>query len=54
MFRTEAYIDGQWRAGVRRFPVVNPATLAQIAEVADCGASETEEAIAAARRAFPA
>ena len=54
MFRTEAYIDGQWRAGARRFPVVNPATLAQIAEVADCGASETEEAIAAARRAFPA
>lgn len=54
MFRTEAYIDGQWRAPGRRFAVTNPATLETLAEVADCGAAETETAIAAAHRAFPA
>lgn len=54
MFRTEAYIDGQWRAPARRFAVTNPATLETLAEVADCGAAETEAAIAAAHRAFPA
>lgn len=54
MFHTDAYIDGQWRAGAKRFKVVNPATLDAIAEVADLGAGETEEAVAAAHRAFPA
>ena len=52
-FRTDAYIDGQWRAGARRFPVYNPATQDVIAEVPDLGAAETEEAIAAAHAAFP-
>ena len=32
-FRTDAYIDGQWRAGARRFRVYNPATQDVIAEV---------------------
>jgi len=54
MFRSDAYIDGQWRAGARRFDVFNPATLERLAEVADCGPAETEAAIAAAHRAFPA
>ncbi len=54
MFRTESYINGAWRAGARRFAVTNPATGALLAEVADCGAAETEEAIAAAHAAFPA
>ncbi len=54
MFQTDAYIDGQWRAGAKRFNVVNPATLETIAAVADLGAAETEQAIAAAHRAFPA
>ncbi|MGH6950359.1 MAG: NAD-dependent succinate-semialdehyde dehydrogenase [Vitreimonas sp.] len=52
-FRSDAYIDGQWRTGARRFPVYNPATQDVIAEVPDLGASETEEAIAAAHAAFP-
>lgn len=53
-FRSDAYIDGQWRAGVKRFEVFNPATQAVIAQVPDLGAAETEEAVAAAHRAFPA
>ena len=53
-FRTDAYIDGKWRSGAKRFQVFNPATQDVIAEVPDLGAAETEEAIAAAHRAFPA
>jgi len=52
-FGSDAYIDGKWRAGAKRFEVFNPATQAVIAEVPDLGAAETEEAIAAAHRAFP-
>lgn len=53
-FRSDAYIDGKWRAGARRFSVFNPANQEPIAEVPDLGAAETEEAIEAAHRAFPA
>ena len=52
--RSDAYIDGQWRSGTTRFPVFNPATQERVADVPDLGAAETEEAIAAAHRAFPA
>jgi succinate-semialdehyde dehydrogenase/glutarate-semialdehyde dehydrogenase len=51
-FRSEAYIDGAWRSAARRFPVHNPANQEVIAEVADLGPDEAEEAIAAADRAF--
>jgi succinate-semialdehyde dehydrogenase/glutarate-semialdehyde dehydrogenase len=42
-----AYIDGRWVSAddQQRFAVRNPADGAVIAEVADCGASETEAAI---------
>lgn len=53
-FRSDAYIDGKWRTGAKRFKVFNPATQDIIAEVPDLGAAETEEAIQAAHRAFPA
>ena len=53
-FRSEAYIDGQWRGAAKRFAVYNPATQELIAEVPDLGAGETEEAVAAAHAAFPA
>jgi len=52
--RSDAYIDGKWRTGAKRFPVFNPATQERVADVPDLGAAETEEAIAAAHRAFPA
>ena len=53
-FRADAYIDGKWRASAQRFDVLNPANQEVIARVPDLGAAETEEAVAAAHRAFPA
>ncbi len=55
LLRTGAYIDGRWVAadGGEEFAVSNPATGETIAQVARCGASETERAIAAAHRAQP-
>ena len=53
-FRSDAYINGAWRTGAKRFKVYNPANQDVIAEVPDLGASEAEDAIAAAHAAFPA
>ena len=53
-FRSDAYIDGQWRQGASRFKVYNPANQEVIAEVPDLGAAEAEQAVAAAHAAFPA
>ncbi len=47
-------IGGAWQPAARTFPVTNPATGAQLAEVADGGGEETRAAIAAAADAFPA
>jgi succinate-semialdehyde dehydrogenase / glutarate-semialdehyde dehydrogenase len=52
--RTEAYINGEWVGGAKRFAVRNPANQQIIAEVPDLGAAETEDAVAAADKAFPA
>jgi succinate-semialdehyde dehydrogenase/glutarate-semialdehyde dehydrogenase len=53
-FRSDAYIDGAWRADAPRFPVLNPADQSVIAEVPDLGATETRQAVEAAHRALPA
>ncbi|HVY85090.1 MAG TPA: NAD-dependent succinate-semialdehyde dehydrogenase [Caulobacterales bacterium] len=53
-FRTDAFINGEWRGGANRFKVYNPANQQVLAEVPDLGASDTEDAIAAAHAAFPA
>lgn len=52
LLKTEAYIGGAWVAGSARFAVDNPATGARIAEVADLGAAETRQAVAAAVAAW--
>lgn len=52
--RTGHYINGEWREGAATYPVFNPATGELIVNVAKGGAAETNEAIAAAERAFPA
>ncbi|URI11067.1 NAD-dependent succinate-semialdehyde dehydrogenase [Aquincola tertiaricarbonis] len=54
LLKTDALIDGQWVAGSARFDVTDPATGAKLADVADLGADDTEAAIAAANRAWPA
>jgi len=49
------YIDGAWVAphAAQDFPVYNPATEEPYATISLGGVADTEEAIAAARRAFP-
>ncbi|MEZ0320972.1 MAG: NAD-dependent succinate-semialdehyde dehydrogenase [Thermus sp.] len=52
-FPKEAFLGGRWRSLPRRFPVVSPATGEVVAEVADCGEREAQEALEAAVAAFP-
>jgi len=49
-----ALIGGQWVAGADTFPVIDPATGAEIARVPDLGPAETTQAIDAAEKALPA
>lgn len=51
------YINGAWRAPsapAKPIPVFSPATEEPIGSVAACGAGDVDEAVAAARAAFPA
>lgn len=54
LFRELCYIDGNWIGAKNSatFPVDNPASGDVIGSVPECGAQETDEAIAAADRAF--
>lgn len=54
LFQTGYLADGKWHHAAATFDVTNPATGEVIAQVAKAGKSETEQAIAAAERAFPA
>ncbi|HEY5717870.1 MAG TPA: NAD-dependent succinate-semialdehyde dehydrogenase [Motiliproteus sp.] len=47
------FINGEWLHSDTTFPVYNPATGEQLAEVADASAAELEHAIASAHTAFP-
>lgn len=54
LLRNSAYINGDWRQSTSgsSFCVTNPATGEVLAEVADLGATETRQAIAAAELAM--
>jgi len=56
LLQTQSFISNKWidAAGNKIFKVDNPANGEIITEVADCGTAETEEAIEAASKAFPA
>ncbi|ROP58016.1 succinate-semialdehyde dehydrogenase/glutarate-semialdehyde dehydrogenase [Enterobacter sp. BIGb0383] len=54
LFQTGYLADGVWKPLSTTFDVLNPATGEVVAKVAKAGTKETEEAIAAASRAFPA
>ncbi len=54
LFKTDALINGVWVAGSKRFEVSDPATGLKLADVANLGAAEAEQAIAAANAAWPA
>ena len=54
LFKTESYINGQFilASDQKTFPVSNPYNGKIIAELADCGVTETRKAIAKANEAF--
>lgn len=54
LFQTGYFAGGQWLRSTSTFDVLNPATGEVIAQVAKAGKAETEQAIQAAERAFPA
>ena len=54
LLKTDALINGQWVAGSSRFDITDPATGAVLANVANLGPVEAEQAIAAANAAWPA
>ena len=53
LLKTDALINGQWVAGSSRFDITDPATGAILANVANLGPAEAEQAIAAANAAWP-
>ncbi|BBB30027.1 NAD-dependent succinate-semialdehyde dehydrogenase [Neptunomonas japonica] len=55
LLKTQAFIDGEWQSALsgQTMPVLDPATGQQIAEVPDMRVQETQQAIAAAEKAFP-
>jgi succinate-semialdehyde dehydrogenase/glutarate-semialdehyde dehydrogenase len=54
LLKEAAYIDGKWVSSKHYFNVLNPANGHQIAQVPNMGAAETNRAIDAAAKAFPA
>jgi succinate-semialdehyde dehydrogenase/glutarate-semialdehyde dehydrogenase len=54
LLMTDGLIGGHWTRGTERFPVHDPATGAKLADVANLGPAETESALAAADKAWPA
>lgn len=54
LLKTDGFINGQWVKGSGRFEVTDPATGLKLADVANLGAAEAEQAIAAANAAWPA
>ena len=45
LLETRAYIDGAWVKGDTTFPVTNPATGAEVAQVTDCSVADVQAAI---------
>lgn len=54
LLKTDALINGQWVRGAQRFDVLDPATGHKLADVANLGPIETEQAITAANAAWSA
>jgi succinate-semialdehyde dehydrogenase/glutarate-semialdehyde dehydrogenase len=54
LLKTDALINGQWVKGAQRFDVHDPATGQKLADVANLGPAEAEQAIHSANAAWPA
>ncbi len=54
LLKADALIDGAWVAAASRFAVNDPATGMRLADVANLGPAQTQTALAAANKAWPA
>jgi succinate-semialdehyde dehydrogenase/glutarate-semialdehyde dehydrogenase len=54
LLKTDALVNGLWVKGAKRFDVLDPATGHKLADVANLGPAEAEQAIQAANAAWPA
>lgn len=52
LLRTQGFINGRWVSATSTFPVLDPATGQELAQVSDCGPQQAQEAVSAAYRAF--
>lgn len=52
LLQTRGFIDGRWVSASSTFPVVDPATGQELAQVSDCGPQQAQEAVSAAYKAF--
>ena len=54
LLRDAAFVNGDWLVKDQRFEVSNPSTQQVLARVSNVTESDTQDAIAAAKAAFPA
>ncbi|HSD37845.1 MAG TPA: NAD-dependent succinate-semialdehyde dehydrogenase [Rhodocyclaceae bacterium] len=54
LFRTQAFVDGQWLDSATRFAVIDPATNERLAEVSNVDAADAFKTIEVANAALPA
>lgn len=52
LLRTQGFINGGWVSASSSFPVLDPATGQELAQVSDCGPQQAQEAVRAAYKAF--
>ncbi|KAF6292377.1 aldehyde dehydrogenase 5 family member A1 [Rhinolophus ferrumequinum] len=52
LLRTNSFVGGRWIPAAAAFPVLDPASGAELGRVADCGAPEARAAVCAAYEAF--
>ncbi|TTA40568.1 Succinate-semialdehyde dehydrogenase, mitochondrial [Bagarius yarrelli] len=52
LLRTQGFINGSWVSASSTFPVLDPATGQELAQVSDCGPQQAQEAVQAAYKAF--
>lgn len=52
LLRTNSFVGGRWLPAAAAFPVLDPASGAELGRVADCGAPEARAAVRAAYEAF--
>lgn len=52
LLRSQGFINGRWVSASSTFPVLDPATGQELAQVSDCGPQQAQEAVSAAYKAF--